>query len=404
MRAAVPIESDPLAEVDPRRLGSRLREAREARAWTQAHVAGELGIARTTLVALEKGERRARAEELVELARLYGRSLSQLLQRGEPAEGFAVQLRSALPGPSTVDAELLAAIAELEGLCEDYRWLEELRRAPLRRRYPPPFDVEGVDPAQAAEDVAGEERRRLGLGDAPLASLRGVLEADVGLRIFGIGVPASVAGMYAFTEPLGGCIGVNRDHPAERARLTLAHEYGHFLTSRFRAEILDERRYERLPQHERFAEAFARAFLMPSAGLRRRFLGLQRQRLDGVSRSDVLRLAHSYAVAPEIMVRRLEEIELVPSGTWDRLRADGLRVGEARRLLGLEPVAEGDPLPARFVSLAVEAWQEGDLSEGQVARLLRTSRLELRSRFAAEEGAVGPSLILGTPVAAGVRG
>jgi hypothetical protein len=37
---------------------------------------------------MEKGERRVKAQELVELASLYGRSLSSLLQGGEPIEGF----------------------------------------------------------------------------------------------------------------------------------------------------------------------------------------------------------------------------------------------------------------------------------------------------------------------------
>jgi len=119
--------------------------------------------------------------------------------------------------------------------------------------------------------------------------------------------------------------------------------------------------------------------LMPSAGLRRRFLDLERARSKGVTHGDLCRLAHFYAVSVEAMARRLEELRLIPTGTWDRLRMEGFRVREAQRFLGLEELAtDGDIFPPRFVALAVEAWQRGDLSEGQLARILRTDRLGAR--------------------------
>lgn len=366
--------------VDPRAVGARLREVRGARRWTQQEVAARLGVARTTVVAIEKGERRLKPGELIELAALYGRPVSDLLQRGVPPEGFAAQLQGALPSVPG-GSDLLPHLEVFQGLCEDYARLETIREAPLRRRYPPEYDLRGLDPEIAAEDVAAGERSRLALGEGPLVNLREVLEADVGLRIFQIDLPAEVAGLFAFAEPLGGCVAVNRQHPPERRRASLAHEYGRFLTSRRSPEIALERRYERRPAGERFAEVFARAFLMPAAGLRRRFLDLERERSRGITHGDLCRLAHFYAVSVEAMTRRLEELRLVPAGTWDRLQLEGLRVREAQRLLGLAPLGTDDEiLPPRFVALAVEAWQKGDLSEGQLARFLRTDRLGARER------------------------
>jgi Zn-dependent peptidase ImmA (M78 family) len=327
---------------------------------------------------MEKGERRVRAEELVELASLYGRSLSSLLQGGEPIEGFSVQLRG-LVTPSAAQPELQSAIEEFQALCEDYLQLEKVRSAPLGKRYPPPYEIDQLDPSQAAEDVAAEERRRLGLGDGPLLNLREVLEDAVGLRVFLLELPARVAGMYSFSEELGGCIALNLDHPPERRRLSLAHEYGHFLTSRFRGEILEEGRYERKPFPEVFAETFGRAFLMPAAGLRRQFLALKRDRKGFTTRSDLCRLAYSFDVSAEATVRRLEELQLVPAGLWERLRIEGFKVREAMQILGLSPSSRHDErLPARFRTLAVESWQEGDLTEGQLARVLRVNRLQAR--------------------------
>lgn len=367
-----------LPPIDARVLGARLRQVREDKGLTQDQVARHLGVARTTLVAIEKGERRLKPEELVELASLYGRRLSSLLQGGPPVEGFSVQLRSAY-SPLANESDLQPYIEEFQAICEDYLRLEAIRGVPLGRRYPPQYEVGQVNPSLAAEDVAAEERRRLGLGDGPLLNLREVLENGVGLRIFLLKLPSRVAGMYAFTEELGGCIALNVDHSAERRRQTLTHEYGHFLTSRFRSEVLQEGRYERRPHLELFAEAFGRAFLMPVEGLRRQFLSLKRERKAGITRSDLCRLAYSYDVSVEAMVRRLEEIQLVPTGLWERLRIEGFKVREAMQILGLVVSNRQDEmLPTRFRALAVESWQAGDLTEGQLARILRVNRLEVR--------------------------
>jgi Zn-dependent peptidase ImmA (M78 family) len=61
-------------------------------------------------------------------------------------------------------------------------------------------------------------------------------------------------------------------HPEERHRWSLGHEYSHFLTNRFRPEVSVMFGYERVPASERFAYAFAGAFLMPSNGLKLGFM------------------------------------------------------------------------------------------------------------------------------------
>lgn len=370
--------------VDPRDLGARLRKAREARGWTQQQSAEELGVARTTLTAIEKGERKIRPEELTHLARLYGRKVSWLLRRGVPTEDVCVQLRDALPSDAPIEGDLQSQISELEKLVDDYVELERLRRhASHLRREPPPYPLEGAEPEALAEDIASAERNRLGLGDAPVHNLRAVLEEDLGLWIFYMDLPWRVAGMLAYTAEQGGILGINRHHRAQRRRLSMAHEYGHFLTARYRPEITLLDRYERRPAAERFAETFARAFLMPAASLRRRFHQSTRQRgqrdAGGPTIGDLCQLAHFFFVSVEAMTHRLEELQLLPSGTWDRLRQEDFRVHEAQELLGLqEHPVDDELLPSRYRYLAVEAWQRGDLSEGQLAAFLRVDRLTAR--------------------------
>jgi Zn-dependent peptidase ImmA (M78 family)/DNA-binding XRE family transcriptional regulator len=374
---------DPLDAADPVELGARLRGSRSARGWTQEQAAEALGVARTTMVAIEKGERRLKPDELIRLAKLYGRKLSALLRPGAPVEDFSVQLRGVLPPESPVDADLLSHIHELERLCDDYLELERVVGAPASRRDPPIYPMEGIDPEELAEDVAAAERNRLGLGDAPVLNLRAVLEGDVGLRIFYLDLPTEVAGMFAYTQEHGGALAINRNHPPERRRHSMGHEYGHYVTERYRSEITLLGRYERRPPAERFAETFGRAFLMPAPGLRRRFNELVRQRKlegrGGPTPGDLCQLAHFYFVSFEAMTRRLEELGLVRAGTWQRLHQQGFRVKEARLLLGLqEHPVEDELLPSRYRYLAVEAWHRGELSEGQLASFLRVDRLSAR--------------------------
>jgi Zn-dependent peptidase ImmA (M78 family)/DNA-binding XRE family transcriptional regulator len=372
-----------LAALDPQALGKRLQEARNSRGLTQQEAADRLGVARTTLTAIEKGERRVQPRELAQLAAIFNRSLGELLRPGEPAAPFSSQLRASLPeGPA--DEILNERIDQFQALCEDYVELERICGAPLSRRYPPPYEIGEVSPEMAAEDVATAERNRLGLGDGPAPELRDFFETDVGLRIFFLDLPPDVGGMFAFSDGLGGCVAVNRNLPEERRRHALAHQYGHFLTARYRPEISRLETSRRAARPERFAGAFARAFLMPAGGLRRRFNEVRRSRGGVMTPADLFRLAHFYFVAVEAMARRLEELELLPAGTWDRLPQERFRVREAQQLLGLRlPETPGGLLPTRYLYLAAEALERGDLSEGQLARLLRTDRLEAR-RWLAE--------------------
>ena len=367
--------------IDPRVLGRRLQEARKARGFTQQEVADSVAVARTTITALEKGERRPRPDELMQMARLYGRSVGDFVGPREPTADFTVQFRMAVSGAASLDAqeELRQAIQEFQGLCEDYLYLENLAGASLWRNYPPQYSIGGIAPENAAEDVASSERNRLGLGDGPVLRLRETLESDVGIRIFAVELPSRVAGIFSYTEELGGCIAVNTRHPEERRRWSIAHEYGHFLTRRFQSEVSVLGAYSRVPAAERFADAFACSMLMPAVGLRRRFNELSRAADGKVTVADICRIAHYYLVSVEAMMLRLEELRLLPGGTWERLRERGFKVREAQAQLELTPRAFGDGLlPLRYQLLAVRAYEEEKLTEGELARLLRVDRVSAR--------------------------
>lgn len=375
--------------VSPQVLGQRLRVARKARRLTQQDAADHLQVARTTIVAIEKGERRIRPLELVRLAEFYGLSVNQAL-RVRTGEGLSVELRAVFASHAAVEEDLEPYVEELEQLCEDFVELERLSGAMGSRRYPEPYDISGVQPERAAEDVAVAERNRLGLGDGPVLNLRSELENDVGLRLFYLDLPRHVAAMFGYTQELGGCVAVNRNHPPEKRRLSTAHEYGHFITRRERPEVNILGRYQRVPEHERFADTFSYAFLMPASGISRRFNDMRRSRGGKSTVADLCQLAHMYFVSFEALTRRLEHLRLVPGGTLDRLQGGKFEVRKAQELLGLPPQPVNDQVvPTRYQFLAAEAFQRGDISEGQLARFLRTDRVTAREVVGRLAGPVG---------------
>src|SRR6185437_1531445 len=69
-----------LNHLSDQEIGQRLRIAREAAKLRQEDAAERLGMSRTTVVAIEKGDRRARFEEVRAFAQLYGTSVNALLR------------------------------------------------------------------------------------------------------------------------------------------------------------------------------------------------------------------------------------------------------------------------------------------------------------------------------------
>jgi Zn-dependent peptidase ImmA (M78 family)/transcriptional regulator with XRE-family HTH domain len=376
--------------IDPVDIGAQLMHFRKARGLKQQDAADVLGVARTTIVAMEKGERRPKPEELMKLANLYGRQVGDFLrpQTDPSPEPFVVQFRSAKRGASDDDDAINRDIAAFQELCENYLELERLTSSPMTQRYPGEYEINGIDPEHAAEEVAAAERNRLGLGDAPIGNIWSVLESDVGLRVFMIEFESrNTAGLFVHTAALGGCIAVNAKHPEERRRLSLAHEYGHFLTNRHRPDVSRLSSYRRAPDSERFADAFARYFLMPPSGIVRRFNSHSRARQGSITTADVVELSHQYGVSFQAMILWLQELKLVRSTTWDRLKDAGFKIGEAKRALELEDLPQRrHQLPYRYRSLAVQAYLSEELSEGQLADYLRTDRVAARRTVSEFEG------------------
>lgn len=386
-----------LEQTAPAEVGERLRIARETAEIKQADAAAAIEVARTTLVAMEQGQRRVRMHELQKLARLYGTTVNALLRQEAIHVDLAPRFRKL---HSSSDTTADAAVQLMADLAKAEVELENLLGVKRVRNYPPERPILRGDVRAQAEQDASELRQRLGLGLSPVSDIVTLLEMEMGVRVYIRRFDGRVSGLFAYDEALGPCMLLNANHPRDRRTQTAAHECGHFVSTRRQPEILHKDEPES-SREERYANAFGRAFLTPARAVMQKFQEVIAGS-DRLTRRHVIVLAHFFGVSREAMVRRLEELGLIKGGTWEWFVANGgITDEQERQVLGDLSApdahkAEADrPTTLRLNLLAAEAYRQELLSEGQLARLLHLDRVELREILGMEgsEGDGVPNLL-----------
>ena len=131
-----------------REIGERLRIAREGARITQAAAAQAISAARTTIVALEQGQRRVRTDELQKLAALFGTSANALLRRESIHVDMIPRFRKLT---MTADEASLDAVSLLNDLVRAEVELENALGVSRSRNYPPERPVLPGNIRQQAE-------------------------------------------------------------------------------------------------------------------------------------------------------------------------------------------------------------------------------------------------------------
>lgn len=371
------IHTEKLSDVE---IGERLRLARELAKITQADAAKTIDVARTTIVAIEQGQRRARMDELQRLAVIYKTSTNAILRREAVHLDMVPRFRKLTQSPSNAiedSTRLLNDLVRAEVELENMLGIERARN------FPPERPILPGDVRAQAEQNAQELRDWLGLGAGPVLDIISILDLQLGIRVYIRRLDSKVSGLFAYDETAGACILLNANHPVDRLRQSGTHELAHFVSTRRQPEILvDEEKAS--SREERYADCFARCFLTPARAVRQRFAGITAGQ-SHLTRRHIILLAHAFSVSREAMVRRLEELGLAKTGTWDWFVANGgITDEQAREVLGMLPerhlssAAVQGSVPPRLALLAREAWRRGFYSEGQLARLLQLDRHETR--------------------------
>ena len=360
-------------------LGERIAFLRRRRGLTQSQLAERLGVARTTLVAIESGERRVDSNEIIAIARALDARVHELARPNLATAGAAPRFRLAARG-EVAEAELGQGVSLLEELGRAYLELESLSGIPMRAS---PLDViaasqlERMEPRSSGEQAANQVRSALGLGDGPIPDLDAELGA-AGVRIFHLPLANRIAGIFLWGDEIGACVAVNAKHPSARRRFSLAHELGHAIRDREAGDVYFGEEDRKDPS-EVFADSFAKELLLPRSNVLATFHSFVRGNAGRFSPSDIIAMSQVYGVSFQATALRLEELGLLPRGTYSQLIERRFKPEETAQTLGL--VSKRDPpreLPDRYVALAVKAFEDELLAEGDLARYLRVDRVTAR--------------------------
>lgn len=386
-------------------LGARLRAARERRGLSQHAAAQALGLPRTAVTNIESGNRAVSTLELTKLADLYGRPPTHFLREGD-AESLdpAVVLLRAEPGIGH-NAEIDSAIRHCLDLCLEGAALRKLLGHTIEQTVPNyAARLTSVgDAIRQGEIVAQEERRRLGLGNAPLGNPAEIISGQ-GIWVCATVLPEDLSGIFLNYPSIGLAVLINSKHSAVRRRFSYAHEYAHALfdkeqgitrTRRDNASDLDEKR----------ANAFAAAFLMPADGIADQLLRLdkghrsrQAQMIFDVANNglleaeirppagsqsityqDVALIALYFGVSYEAAVWRLKSVDRLNSAETNILIQQKDFGRRYTRMLGfLDPQEKLPPegieapdqeLRGQLARLVIEAYRREEISRGRLLEL-----------------------------------
>lgn len=381
--------------IDQKELAKRLRKAREAVGLTQDEAAAAIGIPRPSVAQIEAAKRAVSGLELDRFATLYRKDVRELLDAADGMDPVAHFRHDdeLIDLPDLADAlqdclRFGRELAELERLTG----VDRASPGAIRYDLPVPISI-GVAMEQGTQ-TADAERRRLGLAEAPVEDVVDLLENN-GIRTALLDMPDAISGLMLAEPGAAPLVVTNRTHHIGRRAFSFAHEYAHALVDRERRALVTRGADTSDPLEVR-ANAFAAAFLMPEAGVRRRLaeFGKSARRgavgADGptdarpanaVRLHDVALLAAEFKVTRAAIITRLRSLRVFTQKQAQAMRDDDAKSGSAvARLLGLrEPdhAGERDRFRRRFARLALDAYGRGDIDERRlVDHLVKDAGME----------------------------
>ena len=355
-------------------IGLKIESERKRAGLSLEEVAKKIGLSRQTMSLVESGESIINSEKLLHFARLVGRPISfffeekatevQLFFRADSAE----KITSALEDSLKERYRLYVELEEILGIkpCGQVPQSVNLRT----------FSASDKD---LIADVAKQERKRLGLGDAPIKNIFELFENN-GIKIFVFDFSnPDLFGVTCYNEKSGTCIFVNGNAkiPGERQIFTVAHEYGHLIFHR--DEFVDQETFKyrkgvgksKVPE-EKIIDYFAGVFLVPEDSLRKVLpVGYK------ISPADIVSVKRFFSVSFNTIVERLHQCDLINSAEKKNFYRLAVSSGFKKK----EPNAldkKGLQFNTRFENLLRKAYENELISMNKVAELYGKNTKEVR--------------------------
>ena len=354
-----------------RSIGNRIRACRESASLTQQQLSEIVGIGdRQTLSAIETGERRVQAAELVKIGNALKRPVDWFLDpfvvAGEAQFCWRAAKELTNETLDLFEDHIGAVVGVLRHLKTTLngpaKTFAQTLRLPVHRTF---------EDAWAWGEAVGDE---LELGLVPSLTLVDQIEKrlDISVLFIDAKVSADVAHDVSAVSgamcrlPELGVIVVNRAEPLSRRNFDVAHELFHALTWDAmvpdRLEVLGKP--PRRNQHvERMADNFAAALLMPRASLDRL---IPREHLADVEY--LSNIARELRVSNQALAFRLLNARMISETTCDELKV-------------VKPLKAKPDVPRlfseSFVSLLHAGIADGHVSSRKVAKALSLTLDEL---------------------------
>lgn len=359
-----------MVDVNESELGVRIRQARERAGLSQADLASSLGLDRTAVNKIESGVRRVSALELSDLADAVGVRMASFFAEPTPSlvAHRMTQDRDAIDSNIDKLLEQLATEVEfVDSLAGDQLGLQ----TSAGQLGTEPFQT----PTSAAdsERLAQDARRLAGLdGLEPVQDLAGLV-GDLGLLAFAVDLGTDAADAATILLRAGGVSLVNSGRKPGRRRLALAHELGHYLVQdqytvdwRVTSERGDSDIETRL-------DHFARAFLLPTEGLRQQWKANDHRELREIA----VILGSHFRVDMSTLAARARETKLVGGDEANTIRSvkttksDFIEFG-----LHLTTEMDATSLPVRYQRAVLSLVRHERISRERALQLLRDTFTE----------------------------
>jgi Zn-dependent peptidase ImmA (M78 family)/DNA-binding XRE family transcriptional regulator len=367
----VQIEQQPMNDL----INKRLKTAREKAGLTQAQLAEKLGFKdRQTLAAIEAGQRKMSATELVRAMDVFGVDLDYF------TDGFRLvgEGRFSWRADRNATEALLDAFEERAG-----RWIATYRRlgeyqgakTDVLQVHLPLNERSSFEDAVAAGEALGAEWK---LGDQPAITLDHAIQENLRALVLYVEAPKGISGA-ACQVPGVNAIFINRREPEGRRNFDLAHEVFHLLTweqmpPEHKEPIeVNHRGKGRHKRVEQLAENFAAALLMPERELE----PLWRARSDENINAWLNRTAPAFLVSAKALKWRLTNLGWLS-------KADHMDIREAKLTAnGRPPREQQNPrlFCEGFVRRMHTGLAKGQLSVRRAASLLEITIEELAQLF-----------------------
>lgn len=354
------------------RPGQHIAHARQRLGYSQDDLANALGVSRVMVSYWESGTREPNDRQLTVIARLLHVSVGALLGDEELPDDSGVAWMLFRGAEEELAPSALPGLKEFEEFLDTYADLAEAAHFELHGLTQSPFLGQGAgfsgreEARRKAEEVRASLRLGLGsVGDVDM--LCELLGVTVYRSKLGGDLRETISGAFFNHPRVGFAVLVNLQMTPGRRRFTVAHELGHALFHSDKTPYVLSG-WHKDPK-ERFADAFAGEFLMPTEGIRRVLEehGMGRR---VTSPAEVIHLQRFFEVSYETALVRLRQARLLTAERYEEFKA--VRPVVFARALGYEVDDEQvrqDPgawrvgrFPHRFIRLLRLAVHKGVIS------------------------------------------